>query len=379
MSEIAYPKGVDYYKKWLAFKDNNESGEAEKWRQRALAQFEIAESTATPAQLQLIKTYVHSLRAVLPEPARRVVAGDKGNVPQTGDVATFRERVGKSWDEIIGLEETKRLLKTAVATALADPPEGISLEAPTGILLYGPPGTGKTSLAAAASGSSGAAFFNVPLARLQNMYFGESPKTLRAAFDEARSNSPSILFLDDIDTIVSSRDAPESSQATTSILGTLLTEMDGLVTKDKNRKREMCLVLAGTNAPWSLDPALLDRFQRRIYVPLPDLNARAGILHKLIEGAGHTSELPPDELARRTDGYSGRELRNMVQSAIELMIAEANPEIEILQGEAWRGRRLRHKALSRKMLETALSSQRPRTTRESTDRFARWENGEESR
>lgn len=227
------------------------------------------------------------------------------------------------WDQIGGLEDTKNAIKSAYALALAKKPDGVRISSWRNLLLYGPPGTGKTLLAAATAGNLEATFFNVKVSSLLSKYFGESTKLISSLYSVARRLSPAVIFLDEFESLTPSRGSGESG-AERRIVSTLLAELDGLQGKDDE---SFVMTICATNLPWLLDLAILSRFQRRIYVPLPDPAAREAILEIQLTRKGHQSQISIKELVERTEGYAGRELEQIGQIAINNMIHRANPDL----------------------------------------------------
>ncbi|MBI4393116.1 MAG: ATP-binding protein [Euryarchaeota archaeon] len=273
------------------------------------------------------------------------------------------------------MTDAKKLLKGAVLLAVAKPPVGVKLDPPAGILLYGPPGTGKTMLAKAASNMLGASFFNLPGGEIENKWYGESSKIVKRVFEEARVKSPSIVFLDEIDTLVGKRDAGSERDPSKSILGTLLTEMEGATTS-KGKNPPMVLVLAGTNQPMNLDPAFLTRFNRRVMIPLPDENARSAILAKQITARGLSLEVPLESIVARTEGYSGRELRNLAQEMIRLMVEECNTDLyERVGKENLAESSYKVGPITHAHVERALHDVRAVTSHEAIVRLEEWARG----
>ncbi len=218
-----------------------------------------------------------------------------------------------SWNDIGGLEEAKQELKQAVEWPMKYPEvfKRLGIRPPKGILLYGPPGTGKTLLAKAVATESGANFIAVRGPEILSKWVGESEKAVREIFRKARMYAPIVIFFDEIDAIAPARGYAADTRVTERIVSQLLTEMDGI------SGLENVVVIAATNRPDILDPALLrpGRFDKLIYVPPPDVNSRLEIL-KI-----HTRNMPlaPDvdlyELAQRTEGYSGADLEALVREA----------------------------------------------------------------
>ena len=239
------------------------------------------------------------------------------------------------------------------------------------ILLYGPPGNGKTMLAAAASGSMEATFFDVSVGEILSKYFGESSKLISALYAMARWRSPSVVFLDEFDALAPQRSGDESG-VERRVLSTLLTELDGLSNKNDDA---YVLTIASTNIPWSLDAAMLSRFQKKVLVPLPDSLAIEAILKHLVAGRGLESTIPYRELSAQLAGRSGREISAVCQEAVNLMIHNMNPDISDIvdQGvESVRGYTLALRPLTAKDFEDSIGRIPPATSSEDVDRYAAW-------
>jgi len=243
------------------------------------------------------------------------------------DIAALIHKSKVTWDDIGGLNETKREIKFTYGLALAEKPEGVRLSGWRRMLFYGPPGTGKTLLAAATSQCLGATFFNVKASNILSKYFGESSRLITALFDAARSEADegfSVVFVDEVESLCLPRGEGSESGAERRVLSTILSELDGLADKGDDR---FVLTIAATNAPWDLDGAVLSRFQKRIYIPLPDAAARQEILEILLVKAGLKLDLPMDEVVKRTDWFSGRDLERLANQAVNVMLEELNGEI----------------------------------------------------
>ena len=274
------------------------------------------------------------------------------------------------WDDIGGLEHVKRLVKETVVVAGLQKPEAIRPW--KGILLFGPPGTGKTMIAAAAAGSLNATFYDVKADRVLSKYFGESSKFIASLYDSARELAPSIVFIDEFDALVSAR-GEGTSEATRKLLSSLLTELDGLQDKKMDR---LLLTMAATNTPWDLDPAILSRFPRRIYVTLPDEVSCEAIIHLHTEGLG-IDKLDVADLAKRCveHMYSGRDLQNLCQQAIWTMIHEENPrmdELADLPFDELKKRVLSTREISNADFEEAFGRIRSPVRREDIERYGKW-------
>ena len=239
------------------------------------------------------------------------------------EVLSLIHKSDVKWGDIGGLEDTKEMIKSAYALALARKPQGVKISSWRNLLMYGPPGTGKTLLAAATAGNLEGTFFNVKVSSLLSKYFGESTRLISALFSVARRLSPAVIFLDEFESLTPTRGSGESG-AERRIVSTLLAELDGLQAKDDTG---FVLTICATNLPWLLDLAILSRFQRRIYVPLPDSEARRSILDIHLAQRGHSSQISTEALIEQTNGFAGREIEQLCLIAINAMIRRANPEL----------------------------------------------------
>ncbi|KAK2056704.1 AAA-domain-containing protein [Colletotrichum caudatum] len=222
------------------------------------------------------------------------------------------------WQDVGGQESLKEALRRMIAlTTTADPTlQELILTPPKGLLLYGPPGCSKTLSAQAMATESGFNFFAVKGAELLNMYVGESERAVRQLFERARAASPSIIFFDEIDSIGGQRagggGAPKS-QGSVNMLTTLLTEMDGFETLSG------VLILAATNRPEAMDPALLrpGRFDRIVYVGPPDAAGREAVFNLYLRKLPLAPDVDVAELSRLSEGFSGAEIKQIVNVATE--------------------------------------------------------------
>ncbi|KAI8328487.1 P-loop containing nucleoside triphosphate hydrolase protein [Chlamydoabsidia padenii] len=257
-------------------------------------------------------------------------AGNSSVSVNMGDFKTALSKVGPSmqrgfqvsveatrWEDVGGLQDVKKQLKQAVEWPLIhkDAFSRLGLLPPRGILLYGPPGCSKTTLVKVIASSSGASFLSINGAQLYSPYVGDSEKVVRTTFQKARSSAPAIIFLDETEAIVGKRNMGNGGSSGDSvqerILSTLLNEMDGV------ESAESVLVVGATNRPDMLDAALMrpGRFDRLIYVPPPDDQARLEILQI------HTRQMPLADnvdltvISLMTDMYTGADLQNVCREA----------------------------------------------------------------
>ena len=179
-----------------------------------------------------------------------------------------------TWNDIVGLEMAKRTLKEAVILPALRPDLFKGLRSPPkGVLLFGPPGTGKTMLGKCVAAVSQSSFFCISASTLTSKYHGEGEKLVRKLFDVARELQPSVIFIDEIDSLLSSRHSREHD-AVRRLKTEFLIQFDGVSTNAKDR----VLVMGATNRPQDLDDAVLRRMEKRIYIPLPDEDARKTLL-----------------------------------------------------------------------------------------------------
>ncbi|MFX1303743.1 MAG: AAA family ATPase [Promethearchaeota archaeon] len=236
----------------------------------------------------------------------------------SGTIVTESPNV--KWDDIAGLQNVKQALREAIVLPIVKPELFKGARRPwSGILLFGPPGCGKTLLAKAAATECKATFFSASSADLLSKWLGESEKLISSLFKVARLKAPSLIFMDEIDSVATKRGEGSESGGERRVKTQLLSEIQGL----KSTFDKPLLVLGATNRPWDIDNAMLSRFEKRVQVPLPDLKARAGIFKIHTEGVN--SALTDEdfiELAVRTEGYSGRDIANICREVIMLPIRE---------------------------------------------------------
>lgn len=223
------------------------------------------------------------------------------------------ERPNVSWDEVAGLSTAKDALKEAVILPIKFPQLFTGKRKPwSGILLYGPPGTGKSYLAKAIATQSNSTFFSVSSSDLVSKWMGESERLVKQLFAMAREARPSIIFIDEVDSLCGTRSEGES-EASRRIKTEFLVQMNGVGNDDQSD----VLVLGATNIPWALDVAIKRRFEKRVYIPLPDLDARRRMFELNI-GSTPCTLTAKDyrNLAEQTEGYSGSDIAVLVREAL---------------------------------------------------------------
>ncbi len=351
------------------------------WQEAARLSEQVAQSASSDQERAMRQRASIEFR----EQARKMEALEKSGVSKAAQIGSnkqasdelrsqiqaFQHRSNVGWDQVAGLDETVGMIQSAYALSLARPPHGVELRARHNLLFYGPPGCGKSLLAAAASHSLDATFFNVPVSGLLSKWFGESSRLIAALFAEARRHPASVLFLDEIDAIAGTRDTQDSN-ASRQILANLLTELDGVATKDLDNT---LITIAATNAPWHLDEAVLSRFTRRVYIPLPDWAARRQMFEIHLIRCGFELEQSLDDMAAATEGYSGREIEQVCQALIERMIWKQNPELVSLAGQgraALAAYTVSIRPIADADLQSVLGKHLPQTSPESMAKFTQW-------
>ncbi|KAI3453771.1 hypothetical protein Pfo_010434 [Paulownia fortunei] len=242
--------------------------------------------------------------------------------------------IGVTFADLGALDEIKESLQELVMLPLKRPDlfEGGLLKPCRGILLFGPPGTGKTMLAKAIANEAGASFINVSMSTITSKWFGEDEKNVQALFTLAAKVSPTIIFVDEVDSMLGQRNRAGEHEAMRKIKNEFMTHWDGLLTKPGER----ILVLAATNRPFDLDEAIIRRFERRIMVGLPSVENREKILRTLLSKEKVDEGLDFIELAKMTEGYSGSDLKNLC------ITAAYQPVRELIQQERLKDQK--HKA-----------------------------------
>ncbi|KAL0903361.1 hypothetical protein M5K25_027735 [Dendrobium thyrsiflorum] len=266
--------------------------------------------------LQSLQTDTKSSR----KPLKDVPTENEFEKKLLGDVIPPNE-IGVTFDDIGALENVKDTLKELVMLPLQRPElfcKGQLTKPCKGILLFGPPGTGKTMLAKAVATEACANFINISMASITSKWFGEGEKFVKAVFSLASKIAPSVVFVDEVDSMLGRRENPGEHEAMRKMKNEFMVNWDGLRTKDKER----VLVLAATNRPFDLDEAVIRRLPRRLMVNLPNASHREKILKVIL----NKEELEPDvdfeAVANMTDGYSGSDLKNLCVTAAHRPIRE---------------------------------------------------------
>jgi SpoVK/Ycf46/Vps4 family AAA+-type ATPase len=244
----------------------------------------------------------------LPEELKRfgkdLVEKIENEIMDGGDPVTFQD--------IAGLDDAKQTIQEVICWPMKRPDLFTGLrKAPNGLLLYGPPGTGKTLIGKAIAHESGATFFSISSSSLTSKWIGEGEKLVRTMFAVAAYREPSVVFIDEIDSLLTQRKSDEN-EASRRIKTEFLVQLDGTGTTAQGR----VLTIGATNRPQELDEAARRRFVKRLYIPLPVESDRASLLHKLLGTNNHRlTATDVQKLAKETEGFSGADLKALCTDA----------------------------------------------------------------
>ncbi|CAL5036477.1 unnamed protein product [Urochloa decumbens] len=267
------------------------------------------------------------------------------------------------WDDVAGLDKAKQALMEMVILPTKRRDLFTGLRRPArGLLLFGPPGNGKTMLAKAVASESEATFFNVSASSLTSKWVGEAEKLVRTLFMVAIDRQPSVIFMDEIDSVMSTRLANEND-ASRRLKSEFLIQFDGV----SSNPDDLVIVIGATNKPQELDDAVLRRLVKRIYVPLPDPSVRKLLLKNQLKGqAFKFSNYDFERLAAETEGYSGSDLRALCEEAAMMPIRELGPQ-NILTIKANQLRPLKYEDF-----KNAMTVIRPSLQKSKWDELEKW-------
>ena len=237
------------------------------------------------------------------------------------DELVLEEKPTVNWSDVVGLDDAKNALRESI-TFPTIRPDLFPLGWPRGVLLYGPPGCGKTLLAAAVAAENDGYFINVDAATIMSKWLGEAERNVAKLFSSARNllrkgKSAVIIFIDELDSLLGSRNQEVGGEVR--VRNQFLKEMDGI--GDKGKKLHL-YVIGATNKPWSLDWPFLRRFQKRIFVPLPNIDARTEMLEMSTSPLHMDSQVKMSQLADILDGYSGSDITDICQSVQLKVVSE---------------------------------------------------------
>ena len=265
-----------------------------------------------------------------------------------------------TFEDVAGMYEVKEVVRDKVIYPRVYPHlfKTFRKKSGGGILLYGLPGTGKTMIAKAIAKDTGAKMFTVKPSDLLSKWFGNSEKNVRKLFLAARSERNAVIFFDEIEGFAGSRDSDSDSM--NRVVGELLTQMQGVT--DSNDE-DRILLIAATNRPWDIDSAFLrpGRFDERIYVPLPDLEARKVIIRNSILGVPGNEDVDVDGLAQETEGFNGADVEYLCEKAKEIAIRR------VIAGS------MKNKKFTKEDFDRALKEVRSSVAKKDISRLESWE------
>ena len=270
------------------------------------------------------------------------------------------------WDDIAGLEFAKKTIKEIIIWPMLKPEFFSGIRSPPkGLLLFGPPGTGKTMIAKAIASQSKSMFFNISASSLMSKWIGESEKLVRTLFALASFYQPSVVFIDEIDSLLTSRSENEN-EASRRIKTEFLVQLDGAGTNIEDR----ILIIGATNRPQEIDDAFVRRLSKRLYIPLPNKVSRKQLIMRVLEkerknnNKYEINETDIDDIVNRTKGYSGSDLINVCKEAAMMPIRSiediTNCKLEHLRG------------VNKKDFDEALITVKPSINEKSIEQYMEW-------
>jgi len=280
------------------------------------------------------------------------------------DQLVLNEKPNVRWEDIADLSEAKRAIEESIIFPVKRS-DLFPLGWPRGILFFGPPGCGKTLLAAAVATEIDATFYCVDAASIMSKWLGESEKNVAQLFENARRASmngkPAIIFIDEIDSLVGVRSGEVGGEVRTR--NQFLKEMDSVI--DKSRSYHT-YVIGATNKPWALDEPFRRRFQKRIYVPLPDLNARLEMFKIYSRNLRFDSDIDFEELAKITEGFTGSDIRDMFQ-ATQIKVVR-----ELFENGDPNDRQAQPRPINMKDFLEVIKLRRPSVSRSTLSYYLKW-------
>ncbi len=316
------------------------------------------------------KGYIARAKALKSQIKKKVPPGKGGKSDDDDELddsiedAIVSERPDINLSDVAGLEDAKTALREAIVLPLLRPDLFTGSRQPwRGILLHGPPGCGKTLIAKATAGDvDDATFFNISAATLVSKWLGESEKLVKKLYEIAKEKQPSIIFIDEVDSLTQSRGEGEND-AMRRVKTQLLSSMEGL----SSGKGDRVVTIGATNVPWDIDSAFRRRFQRRIYVSLPNHEARAIIFKLNSEGIAMDEDIDFKGLSDMTEGYSGSDIANVCKEAVMAPIRELD-QTDLINDTSVSARPVRHQDYL-----NALENVNKSVSTKELIRFERWD------
>jgi transitional endoplasmic reticulum ATPase len=282
----------------------------------------------------------------------------EGESTSSADQWIVREKPTLRFDDVAGLDDVKEDIRLRMIYPFAHPElaEKFDIRAGGGVLLYGPPGTGKTMLAKATAGEIDATFFRISPADVLSKWVGEAEQNIKKLFDAAAAEPRSIIFIDEIESLVPAR-RDEGSSVMQRVVPQILQGMEGF---DK-KGTDPILFMGATNVPWQLDPAVLrpGRFDEKVYIPLPDLLARQKMLEIYLKHRPLDPSIDLANLAHRLEGFSGADIKYLCDRAATIPFLKS-----VATGEEGQ--------ITREVIEDVLADSKPSVSAEMLTKFEQW-------
>ena len=330
--------------------------------------FRAAERSDTPLREARIKQAEELMRRA--EDLGRSLASGRGAITPVAETSSssqfdsewaIAEKPDVSLDDVAGLEDVKEQIRIKMVYPFTHPEqaERFRIKKGGGILLYGPPGTGKTMLSKAVASEIEAAFFPVKPSEIMSKWVGEAEQRIASLFTNARKYDRAAIFIDEVESLVPKR-SHSGSTVMQRVVPQILAEMEGFATH-KGDEHKALLFIGATNEPWSLDSAVMrpGRFDEKIYIPLPNGEARRKILELHLEGKPLAHDIYLDELVARLEGYSGADIRRICEKASDTPFVES-----VLTGE--------ERDIEMRDILGAINDVKPSVTPQSLEKFKKF-------
>lgn len=362
-------KASKYAKTAIEYEEHNELKKAAVNYFRAVKALSKVLELSSPENLEKIyknriqsyKKRIRKIYSSLESEKERKKRMDKEENSKIFDEAILIENTNVTWENIGGLNKAKKSLKEASIWPIKRPDIFKGPRKPwKGVLLFGPPGCGKTMLAKAVANEADATFFNIDSATILSKWFGKSEKLTKQLFKEARKREPSIIYIDEVESIAGKR-SRTGHEAMKRVKTVFLSQMDGIQPSD-----ERVIVIGSTNLPAEIDMAFRRRFEKRIYVPSPKMKDRKEILKIHLQGIELAKNVNLEKIAVKTKGYTGHDLNLLVREVAMLPIRELASE-DLLAKKNTKVRNVKMEDFER-----VLQRKNPSLDQKERERYEKW-------
>ncbi len=293
------------------------------------------------------------------------ISDEEKELRKTIEGTIITERPTVTWDDVAGMEISKQALREAVVLPMAHPELFKGARKPwKGILVFGPPGCGKTLLAKAAANECGVQFFAADSASLVSKWLGESEKLLKTLFKVARLDAPSLIFIDEIDSIAGKRGSGNEGGGERRLKTQILQEMQGI----RSSSDKQVTLMAATNLPWEIDSAVLRRFEKKIYVGTPSTEGRTKIFALCTKEIEMDDSVDFKSLGEMTLGYTGSDIATVCREVVMLPVRELDMSGQLGEGDD----AFKIRPVTQKDFLTVLDQIKPVVSEEELKRFDEW-------